>query len=122
MIQWLVGALLKPFTAIGEKYLDNEKDKEKLKHGTDRIAINADAAVRKVKLSSLLGQLPLFLAEFSVSIYITAILIDSTWPSDFFNPLELPDWFKEHFAVIVASIFGLPVVKTAIASWGKKKD
>lgn len=110
----LVGLLLKPLTSLGEKYLDNQKDKVALQHGTDRAVYAADAAVRKVKLGSLLGVLPLFIAEVSVSIYIASIMIDSTFASEWFNPLELPNWFKPHFHIIVASIFGISTFERVI--------
>jgi hypothetical protein len=107
LIRWLATAILSPFLKLGEKYLDNEKDRQKLEHGTTRVAYEADAAVRKVKLGTLLGILPLFIAEVSCSIYLAAIFLDSTWASDLINPLELPEWFKPHFYIIVASIFGI---------------
>ena len=120
IIKWIVGALLKPLTSLGGKYLDNQKDKERLKHGTERVAVDADAAVRKIKLGTLLGQLPLFIAEASCALYIAAIFLDSTWASSFFNPLELPEWFKEHFGVIIVSIFGAPAVKFAAVHWNRR--
>jgi len=109
IIKWIVGAILGPFIRIGEKYLDNQKDLERLKAGTTRVAYQTDAAVRMVKFGSLLGQLPLFVAEMSVSVYIASIMFDSTFPTDLVDPLELPEWFKEHFSAIVASVVGLAV-------------
>lgn len=120
MIRWIVGVLLKPFLSLGEKYLDNVKDRTILEHGTERVTIAADTAVRKIKMGTLLGQLPLFLAEASTAMYITAIMIDSTWASNWVNPLELPVWFKQHFDVIVASIFGYPAVKFVATNWNRK--
>lgn len=111
MIKWLVNALLSPLVGLGEKWLDNEKDRQKLEHGTTRVAVEADAAVRKGKLSNWMGRLPLFVAEITCAIYIGAIFIDSTFASDYLNPLELPEWFKEHFSTIVASIFGLAITQ-----------
>lgn len=114
MIKWLVSALLAPLTKLGERYLDNQKDKERLEHGTAEVVYKADAAVRKVKLGSLLGILPLFVAEVSCSVYLAAIFIDSTYATDLINPLELPEWFKPHFYVIVASIFGISTFERVI--------
>jgi len=111
MIRWLVGAILSPFLRIGEKYLDNEKDKVKLREGTKRVSIEADTSVRKIKFSSWMGRLPLFVAELTCSMYIAAIFIDSTFASDYINPLELPEWFKEHFYIIVTSVFGIAVTQ-----------
>lgn len=109
-IRAIAGGLLKPFIAIGEKYLDSERDKERLKHGTDRIVYQADAAVRTVKLGDWMGRLPLFAAETAASVYFIAVLVDSTWPMDWLAPLELPEWFKPHFYVAMASIFGIATV------------
>ena len=64
MLAWLISGgiagLLKPFLALGDKWLSNQADKERLKAGTDRVVYEADAAVRKVKLGYLLLRLPLF--------------------------------------------------------------
>jgi hypothetical protein len=114
MIGWIVKAVLSPLIGLGDKYLDNQKDKERLKHGTTRVAYEADAAVRKVKLADKLLRLPLFVAEMSVAMYVAAIMIDSTWPSDYINPLELPNWFKPHFHIAIASIFGISTFERVI--------
>ena len=114
MIRWfvetLIGGALKPLVLLGEKYLDNEKDREKLRHGTDRIIYEADKAVRTIKLGHWMGRLPLFAAECSASVYFIAILADSTYPMAWLTPLELPEWFKPHFYVAMASVFGIATV------------
>ena len=120
MIQGLVGILLKPLTSLGGKYLDNQKDRVKLEHGTERVALEAEAAVRKVKLGSILGSLPLFIAEASVALYFAAVMVDSTWATSHINPLELPNWFKPHFDTAVVSIFGLSAVKYTATYWNRK--
>jgi hypothetical protein len=107
MIGWLVSALLKPLTALGDKYLDNQKDKARLEAGVTEAAYRADASVRGPKLASIFGRLPLFIAETACALYIAAILIDSTWPMDWLTPLQLPGWFMSRFDMILASIFGL---------------
>jgi hypothetical protein len=115
MVMWLVNALMSPLLKIGEKYLENEGDKQKLQHGSDRVAIEADASIRKIKLTYWMGRLPLFIAEASCALYIAAIFIDSTWASDYINPLKLPVWFEDDFSVIVASLFGLAAAKTLMS-------
>ena len=115
MVTWLVNALMSPLLKIGEKYLENEGDKQKLQHGSDRVAIEADASIRKIKLTHWMGRLPLFIAEASCALYIAAIFIDSTWASDYINPLKLPVWFEDDFSVIVASLFGLAAAKTLMS-------
>lgn len=107
MIGWLVSLLLKPLTALGERYLQNQNDRDKLAAAVTQTSYNADASVRSVKLSYVLGRLPLFVAEMACSLYLAAILVDSTWPMAWLTPLELPSWFKPHFYMMCASIFGL---------------
>lgn len=107
MIKWLVGALLSPIVGLGEKYLDNQKDKARLKAATDQAVYSADAAVRKVKSGHWMGRVPLFVAELATAIYLAAIMIDSTFPMDWLTPLELPNWFKPHFHLALASVFGI---------------
>ena len=111
MIGWLVNKLLAPLVKLGEKYLDSQTDKERLKAATTQAAIKADEAVRKIKLGYLLGRIPLFVAELSASLYFAAIMIDSTFPMDWLTPLELPKWFQPHFWAAMASIFGLSIIE-----------
>lgn len=115
MIKWLVekllGAVLSPLTRLGEKYLDNQRDKQVLDAGITHAAYKADAAVRSIKFGSILGRLPLFVAEFACAAYIAAVLADSIYPTDYLNPLELPEWFKPHFTTILASVAGLAVTE-----------
>ena len=114
MIKWVVEALLSPLTKLGEKYLDNQKDRERLEHGTARVVYEADAAFRIGKLSHLVLRLPIFVAEGAAALFFAAILIDSTFPSDYLNPLELPEWFKPQFSVALASIFGISTFERVI--------
>lgn len=67
----------------------------------------ADAQFRRTKLSYGLLRLPLFLAEFSASLYILAVFFDSAFPSSWLNPLELPGWFQPHFGTIMVGLFGI---------------
>ena len=107
MISWLVSMLLRPLTALGERYLANQGDKARLQAGVTETAYRADAAVRPAKLASIFGRLPLFVAEIACALYVAAILIDSTFPMDWLTPLQLPGWFMSRFDMILASIFGL---------------
>lgn len=118
MIGWLVSLLLKPLTALGERYLANQADKARLEAGVTEAAYRADASVRSIKLSSVLGRLPLFVAEMACAAYLAAILVDSTWPMAWLTPLELPQWFKPHFYMMCASIFGLGTFERVV---GRRK-
>lgn len=119
MIQWIVGALLSPLTKLGERYLDNQKDKQRLEHGTTQAAIKADEAVRKIKLTDAILKLPLFVGEASIILYISAIMVDSTFPSDYLNPLQLPGWFEPYFKIAVASVFGVSAVQYVTKNWNR---
>ena len=111
MIGWLVKGLLSPLLKLGERYLESQKDRERLRAATTQAAYRADAAVRKVKLGHLLGRVPLFVAELSAALYFAAIMIDSTIPMDWLTPLELPKWFQPYFWAAMASIFGLSIIE-----------
>jgi hypothetical protein len=72
--------------------------------------LTGEADERRQKLADPLLKTPIFVSEFFVSLYIAAIMIDSTFPSNLINPLELPEWFKPHFSIVVASIYGASLV------------
>ena len=110
IVRAIAGGLLKPFIILGGKVLDNQQDKQRLQHGTDRVIYQADATIRAIRLGHWMGRLPLFAAEAAASLYFIAVLADSTWPMDWLTPLELPEWFKPHFYVAMASIFGIATV------------
>ena len=118
MIKWLVGALLSPLTKLGERYLDNQKDKNRLEAGITTAAHKADSSIRKVKLGHWMGRTPLFIMEVACATYVGAILFDSTYPTIYINPLELPEWFKPHFTTVLASVAGLATVERI---FGRKK-
>ena len=120
MIKWFVNILLGPVVKLGEKYLDNQKDLNRLEHATTQVALQSDAVVRQIKLGTLLGSLPLFLAETSATLYVASIFIDSTFPSDWINPLELPGWFLPYFDTVMYSIFGLGAIQYASKNWNRK--
>lgn len=107
MIRWIVSAVLSPLVRLGEGYLENQRDRERLQAGVTEAAYRSDEAVRRVKLGSMLQRIPLFVAEIACAVYIAAILIDSAFPMQWLTPLELPEWFKSRFDVILASVMGL---------------
>ena len=111
MIKTIIELLLKPLTSLGEKYMETQVNKDKIKAGTDAIVYKTDAAVRKVKQSSILGRIPLFIMEVSCAMYVAAILFDSTFATNYLNPLKLPTWFEPHFAVVLASVAGISAVE-----------
>jgi len=118
MIGWLVSALLKPLTALGERYLQNQNDKARLEAGITEAAYQADYALKRIKLSYALGRIPLFIAETACALYVAAILIDSTFPMEWLTPLQLPGWFLSRFDMILASVFGLATFERVV---GRRK-
>lgn len=107
MIGAIVRAFLAPLLSLGERYLQNQNDRDKLAAAVTQTAYSADASVRPAKLASIFGRLPLFVAEMACALYVAAILIDSTYPMEWLTPLQLPGWFMSRFDLILASIFGL---------------
>jgi len=96
----VVSGFLKPFLVF-------MSDKARYAARVQEISISAAESVREAKLGHLLGRLPLFMAEASAAAYFSAVMIDSTWPSDWLNPLRLPIEFQSYYNLALASIFGL---------------
>ena len=110
MIAVVVRALLAPALRLAERYLENQSDRDRLRAASDQVAYRADQKFRGVKVAHWMGRLPLFAAECAAASYFIAILVDSTYPLAWLAPLELPEWFKPHFYVALASIFGIATV------------
>ena len=98
-----------PLLSYLDKRLDVEKDRTKLKAGTDRLVYELDARQRMAR-THWMDKLPVFTLCMPAAIYLGAVFIDSTFPSDFLNPLELPVLFKEHLNSILAYMLGIAVV------------
>ena len=111
ILSWLAGGGV---VAIGKELRQARLDRLNAENNDQRIAadvrlkeLEAEISERRQKLADPILKLPLFAAEVSVSLYIVAIMLDSTVPMAWLTPLELPEWFKPHFYLIVASIFGI---------------
>lgn len=119
MIQWIIGkvigGLLGPLMKLGDKYLDNAKDKTRLEHGTMRVMIEADVRSRQLKMQSWMGRFPLFVAECVGVAYYAAVVVDSIQNFLWLNPLELPNWFKPYFNMTMISVFGINTVNRGLA-------
>jgi hypothetical protein len=108
-------------SAIGSQIARIQEIRAKAENDAARIelekleaSLRAEMARDKEKLGSILGRIPLFIAEFSASLYLAAVLIDSIWPSDWLNPLELPEWFKPQYAAALASVVGISAAERAV--------
>ena len=99
--------LMGPLATLGEKWLDNQRDANKLREVSNRIAMAQDTVQKVNKWQYGLLRVPLFCGEIVAVAYFGAVLIDSTFPSDWLNPLELPHWFQPHFHTALGSIFGI---------------
>lgn len=118
LLKWLGGGGI---AAIGGQINKWQEIRAKAENDKDRLdadrmiaALQAEALSRPVKLSSLFGRLPLFIAEMSASLYLAAVLVDSIWPSDWLNPLELPEWFKPQYAAALASVLGIGAAERTV--------
>jgi hypothetical protein len=113
ILNWLVGGGI---AAIGKEIRQMRVDRFTAENADKRIAadvrlkeLEAEAAERRQILADPILKLPLFLASFTGSLYLSAIFVDSTFPMAWLTPLELPEWFKPHFSVVLASIFGATI-------------
>lgn len=111
ILSWLsvgtIGAIGKELRQARLDRLNADNNDKRIEADTRIKELEAEMAERRQKLADPLLKLPLFAAEISVSLYIVAIMVDSTFPMMWLTPLELPEWFKPHFYLIVASIFGI---------------
>lgn len=107
MIAMIFKLLMGPLASLGEKYLDNQRDATRLREVSKRIAMVEDTTQRINKWQYAILRLPLFLGETVAVLYFASVMIDSTFASDWLNPLELPAWFQPHFGTALASIFGI---------------
>ena len=112
MIGLIIKALSLPVVEAVGIFMKNKTKVESMREETKRVAINADASVRSLKLGYCMGRVPLFIAEFSAACYFSAILWDSyVITHGWFSPLELPKWFQPQFALAMGSIFGLALAQ-----------
>ena len=107
MIALILRTILGPLLSVAEKYLDNQKDLKRLEHVTKRVSLVEDTKQRVSKWQYAILRLPLFCGEIAAVGYFAAVMWDSTFASDWINPLELPGWFQPHFGTALASIFGI---------------
>lgn len=110
IVKAALGVITGPLVQIGEKYIDASVDKEKLDAGIKMKALETDAQFRASAMSWLEFRLPLFIVLAPHALYMGAIAFDSTFPSDFINPLELPNWYKPYFAQVTVALLGLTTV------------
>ena len=111
----VIGGLLSPLMKLGDKYLDNAKDKTRLEHGTMRVMIETDVRMRQLKMQSWMGRFPLFVAELAGVAYYVAVIGDSIENFHWLNPLELPEWFKPYYNMTMISVFGINTVNRGLA-------
>jgi hypothetical protein len=115
VFDWLIGGGI---AAIGKEIRQMRSDRFNAENDEKRIEaeirlreLENEAAMRRQMLADPLLKMPLFLASFTASLYISAIFVDSTFPMQALTPLELPDWFKPHFSIVLSAIFGISVVE-----------
>ena len=108
-------------SAIGEQIARVQEIRATADNDAARIELEKlEASLRaqverdKEKLGSVLGRIPLFVAEMSAALYLATVLFDSMFPSAWLNPLELPEWFKPQYAAALASVVGISAAERAI--------
>lgn len=111
ILDWLVGGGV---AAIGKELRQARLERMTAENNDKRIdadvrvkELEAEASARARKLADPILKFPLFFTEMCCALYIGAILIDSTFPMVWLTPLELPEWVKPRFDIIVVSIFGI---------------
>ena len=107
MIIGILTLLMKPAVEVAALFFKTQTDKEKLRENSKQIAINADASIRAVKWGHWMGRVPLFMLEITHVTYASMIMIDSMWPSDYINPLKIPEWYMPYFGAVMISVTGL---------------
>ena len=108
MIEWIVKAALGPVVSLGEKYIDSQVDREKLRTGLEQAAIEADTSFRTSALSTLAFKIPFFILYASHAIYAATIVLDSysAW-NGALAPLKLPEWYQPMFGWVILGLTGL---------------
>ena len=107
MIGFVLKTLMKPAIEVAALFFKAQTDKEKLREKSKQVAMNADTAFRAVKYGYWMGRLPLFMLEITHVTYACMIMIDSMWPSDYINPLKIPEWYMPYFGAVMISVTGL---------------
>ena len=115
-------------SAIGEQIARVQEIRAKADNDAARIELEKlEASLRaqverdKEKLGSVLGRIPLFVAEMSAALYLATVLFDSMFPSAWLNPLELPEWFKPQYAAALASVVGISAAERAVKFFASRK-
>lgn len=91
-----------------------ENDRDRLQADTMIAVLESQGQRDAIKLSSVFGRIPLFIAELSASLYLASVLADSMFPSNWLNPLELPEWFKPQYAAALASVLGIGAAERTV--------
>jgi hypothetical protein len=115
ILDWLVGGGI---AAVGKELRQARLDRYTAENNEKRIEadrrikeLQAEALERRQKLADPILRMPLFLLELSAVVYTAAIFFDSSFPTDWLMPLELPGWFKDHYSTILIAIVGISVAE-----------
>jgi hypothetical protein len=115
ILDWLVGGGI---AAVGKELRQARLDRYNAETDDKRIEadrrikeLEAESLERRQKLADPFLRMPLFLLELSAVVYTAAIFFDSSFPTDWLTPLELPGWFKDHYSTILIGIVGISVAE-----------
>lgn len=90
IFKYILETLVSPFTKIVNTYLENQRNKTKLKYGSLNKAMETSSKISLAIISSALLQIPLFILLFAIDLHIAIVFIDSTFPMEELTPLKLP--------------------------------
>lgn len=111
MIDWIVKAALGPLLSLGEKYLESQTDKERLKAGVEQTALEAESRWRVASLSSWAFTTAYGVLYISHAIYAASIVLDSYSAihglAPWGKPLQLPLWYQEMFGWVMLGLTGM---------------
>lgn len=112
MLKWIVNAALAPITKLGEAWIKHKNDKQALEHGTQRVAIQSATTFGVALLATAAGQIALLVLLVPINLHVAAVVIDSTWPSDWIAPLAMPARYNTIMEMVVGAQLG-------VAAWRK---
>ena len=105
IVSWLLSGLLAPLASLGEAWIRLQSDKNKIEAGVQRDGIQSATTIALALIGSWLTRIPIAILLLTVDLHVAAVFIDSTWPSDWLNPLALPEPYREiMWAVVVAQV------------------
>jgi hypothetical protein len=106
----LIPSLATPILAHLDRRLASDAERDNKELVRQREVIAAQVALAQTRERDFFGRLPAWIISTSVAVYVASVFVDSTWPSDWLNPLAVPDPFVSTLNIVIAALFGLGAV------------